>query len=177
MMQTWIDEVQKSGANPLEKDLKIEFANRFIFQIQMLNLQERSKPLTRQMTIQILNKIRSQETRKMNQTSAHFTSFLPNLIDAVESDLEKSEDPVLFVKDYLNQVRLSSQSHRLQDQNIQIRQRDYFDGKKSLTANELDPELIGLAAELQIKNELPVSGDLQTQEDHNLKVLGQSPSP
>lgn len=176
LLQKWIEEIRQSSNSDIEKDLKTEFANRLIFQLQLLPTEQIRGSLNKTTTLLVLNKIKSQEKLKLNQTSAHFSELLSRLIESVNSDLEKSENPISFIKDFVNQEPILNQGVGVHAKIEKQNSRDYFDGRKSIKATEIDSEMAGLSADLYVRDEQQRSEGLQILKSHSATTLDQTPN-
>lgn len=107
-----------------ERDLRLELGHRLIFQIEAKYSEHASR--------QSINVILAD----MKKTDSRFSRFLTYLAKSFEESLEPNENPVVFIRDY---TEYSSISQPEPWENF-ARERDYFDGKTSFSANPMTPE-------------------------------------
>ena len=124
-IQNWQQElkIDQKIANE-ERDLRLELGHRLIFQIE--SKYHASAP---RQSIKVILK-------NMIKTDVRLSRFLTYLLKSFEETLEPNENPVVFIRDYTEYSSIS-QPEPWEDF---ARNRDYFDGKSSFSANPMTLE-------------------------------------
>lgn len=146
-LQKWKQEnLQETKLDELEKDLRLSFISRLIFQVER-NYQTESSLDLRNFMIQALKKLERIDQRIENQSFGSDEFFISQLREALQDILEPTEDVILFMKSYMNYSGLVDPSS-VEDFGSD---RSYINGHEQIIANpqELEEASLFLTQRLQ----------------------------
>lgn len=146
-LQKWKQEnLQETKLDELEKDLRLSFISRLIFQVER-NYQTESSLDLRNFMIQALKKLERIDQRIENQSFGSDEFFISQLREALQDILEPTEDVILFMKSYMNYSGLVDPSS-VEDFGSD---RSYINGDEQIIANpqELEEASLFLTQRLQ----------------------------
>lgn len=115
-----------------EKDQRIQFINRLIFQVER---KFRDGPL-KAFLVQTLNEMIETDQSRLNQSLGNQEEFLLALKDSLETLLEKKEDPLHFVQAFTEFSGVEEPATA--DEFAETR--SYFDGRQVLAAKPISLE-------------------------------------
>ena len=136
-LQAWrFDTAVEKDLEDFEKDLRISFINRLIFQTERNYQGDGSSNALRNFMIQTLKTLEKAEQRSTNRSMGSDEYFIVNLRQSLQEVLEPTEDVILFARAYLNYSGLSDPASA-EEFGIS---RSYINGDQLLIANPTDRE-------------------------------------
>ena len=136
-LQAWrFDTAVEKDLEDFEKDLRISFINRLIFQTERNYQGDGSSNALRNFMIQTLKTLEKAEQRSTNRSMGSDEYFIVNLRQSLQEVLEPTEDVILFARAYLNYSGLSDPASA-EEFGIS---RSYINGDQLLIANPADRE-------------------------------------
>jgi hypothetical protein len=146
-LQSWKKETLiRPDLKPREKDLRLDFIDRLIFQTERKFQEE---PV-RDFLLRTLEDMAETDDLASNQSYGSNSEFLLNLQESLKTLLEQRESSLAFLKEYTDFSSLSSP--KSVDEFSETR--SYYDGKNLRAANTMD---FDAAAELAERKEIEAS--------------------
>ncbi len=156
--------LQQNNIDELEKDLRLSFITRLIFQVERHYQTENALGL-RSFMIQTLKKMERIDQRSDNQSFGSDEFFISQLRQALEEILEPTEDVILFMSSYLNFSGLTDPSS-VDDFGSN---RSYINGDVLVSAQALELEEASLFLTEKLKEfEQSMVSNIKLREDLDL---------
>lgn len=142
-IKTWQNEIRQSDLSDIEKDLRLEFTHRMLFEIQ-----QKSRNLGRKDILnQSMRNILLTDQMVDNRGQSRILPYLEQLNSAVKNIIEPREDLLIFIKTY---TAYSSIHQPLPHEEFG-QSRHYMNGSEVIEADPMSPAEAAAYAEEKLK--------------------------